>query len=265
LQSSLSFIRRQSTLLWQLFALFRVFRFCYSPPARLEESETYSSARQLLKTVYRTLALGDAFTAVLRISSIAKEWVTMRINKALQRGMLVLACVGMIIPRSCLLAQQPTKSTITDVALDAQGIFQGRVVDAQGQPVTGINVLMKTDEAVVVSTQTDAAGAFQVNSLRGGFYQLHVASSAKNVRVWAPSTAPPSATEGLLVTLGDVQRGQGCTVDSCTGTCGGTCAACGGGGALGFFTHPFVIGAAVAAAIAIPLAVSNNDDDDDAS
>lgn len=188
----------------------------------------------------------------------------MRINKAIQRSMLVLACVGMIIPRSCLLAQQPTESVITDIALSAQGALQGRVVDAQGQPVSSANVQIMTKEAVVVETQTDAAGTFNVNSLRGGFYQVNINNVNQNVRMWAPGTAPPTATDGLTVTLGTVQRGQGCTVDSCTGTCGGTCAACSGGGALGFLMNPFVIGAAVAAAIAIPLAL-NDDDDDDAS
>ena len=187
----------------------------------------------------------------------------MRINKSIQRSILVLACVGMIIPRSCLLAQQPATPVITDIALSPQGLFQGRVVDAEGQPVSGAKILMATNDTVVVETESDPSGAFNVNSLRGGFYQLAVGNVNQNVRVWAPNTAPPTATEGLTVTLGAVQRGQGCTVDSCTGTCGGTCAACSGHGALGFLMNPFVIGAAVAAAIAIPLALNNNDDDDD--
>ena len=186
----------------------------------------------------------------------------MRINKALQRSMLVLGCVGMIIPRSCLLAQQPAESVITDIALNAQSVLQGRVVDAQGQPVSGVNVVMKANETIVVETQTDVSGEFNVNSLRGGFYQLSVNNVSQNVRVWTPNTAPPTATDGLTVTLGTVQRGQGCTVDSCTGTCGGTCAACTGCGPLGFLLNPFVIGAAVAAAIAIPLALNDDDDDD---
>jgi hypothetical protein len=190
----------------------------------------------------------------------------MRINKAIQRSILVLACVGMIIPRSCLYAQQPATPTITDVALNPQGSFRGRVVDAEGQPVAGAKIVMATSDTVVVETQSDPRGSFNVNSLRGGFYQLAVGNVRQNVRLWAPNTAPPTAaTEGLTITLGAVQRGQGCTVDSCTGTCGGTCAACSGHGAMGFLMNPFVIGAAVAAAIAIPLALSSDDDDDDAS
>ena len=86
-----------------------------------------------------------------------------------------------------------------------------------------------------------------------------------NVRLWAANTAPPSAVAGFTHVDGAVQRGQ-CTVDSCTGTCGGTCGACKGKcGPLGLLMNPWVIGAAVAAAIAIPLAVNDDDDDFDAS
>ena len=98
----------------------------------------------------------------------------MRVNKAIQRSILLLACVGMIIPRSCLFAQQPAGRVISDIALSPQGTFQGRVVDAAGQPVAGAKILMATNNTVVVETQTDQAGLFAVNSLRGGSYQLAV-------------------------------------------------------------------------------------------
>ncbi|HEY6563964.1 MAG TPA: hypothetical protein VIY86_05675, partial [Pirellulaceae bacterium] len=65
------------------------------------------------------------------------------------------------------------------------------------------------------------------------------------------------ATVGVQSIQGPVSRGQNCTDSSCTEPSG-----CCGGGMMGFLTNPFVIGAAIAAAIAIPLAL---DDDDDSS
>ena len=188
----------------------------------------------------------------------------MSIKRVISHTLLGLACFGMIIPRACIYAEQPAAAAITDIALAAQNTLQGRVLDARGRPVPHANISLQNRESTVVKTQTDEAGSFNVQSLQGGVYHLSVGKLGRNVRVWAPNTAPPTALDGLTVTLGTVQRGQGCTADSCTGTCGGTCAAC-GGGAMGFLMNPLVIGAAVAAAIAIPLAVSNNDDDDDAS
>ena len=185
----------------------------------------------------------------------------MRIDKSLQRSVLLLACIGMIIPRSCL-AQVAVQPATMDVALTAGGSLSGQVVDRQGNAVADVAFQMKQGNQMVVDTRTDELGRFQVKALQGGVYQVAAAGQARQIRVWAPQTAPPNAQVNLTMAVGDIQRGQGCTIDSCTGTCGGTCAACNSGGALGFLMNPWVIGAAVAAAIAIPLAL---DDDDDAS
>jgi hypothetical protein len=95
---------------------------------------------------------------------------------------------------------------------------------------------------------------------QGGLYQLVSGRHAAHVRCWTASSAPPHAQNQVQFIQGRVERGQGCTDTSCT-TPG--CDPCGGGGVCGFLMNPLVIGTAIAAAIAIPLAL--DDDDDDAS
>ncbi len=192
----------------------------------------------------------------------------MRKWKKLNAIVALLATVGFVIPRPCL-AQIPARQVssappakISDVVLDKDGALAGVVISAQGQPVPGAPIRISQGDVTLVNTSSDEKGRFNIRSLRGGGYQLAVGNQRLNMRIWAPGTAPPTATRGVTVVAGDVAHGQGCTAESCTGACGGMC---GAGGPLSFLMHPLVIGAAVAAAIAIPLAVSNNDDDDNAS
>ncbi len=193
---------------------------------------------------------------------IMKNWKRLRV------AMAVYCCSSLVLTQPICWAQQaqvaPTESfRIADIALDEAGSLRGLVVGGEGQAIAGAPVIMTQGDAKIVETATDQMGQFSVQSLRGGVYEMQVNADRFNVRVWAPQTAPPTATTGFTYVLGTVQRGQ-CTEDSCTGVCGGTCGAAGafGGGPLGLLMNPWVIGAAVAAAIAIPLAL---DDDDDAS
>jgi hypothetical protein len=186
----------------------------------------------------------------------------MRTPKFPERCALFLAGLGLLIPRSAVFAEPlDVGQRIVDVALDSGGVFHGRVVNAEGQPVPRADVRMARDGVPVVSTSTNDQGGFDVAALQGGVYQVQVADKSHVLRLWAAQTAPPQAVAGFTIATGPVARGQGCTTSSCTGP--GGCGPCGGGG-WGFLTNPWVIGAAVAAAIAIPLAL-NDDDDDDAS
>jgi hypothetical protein len=184
--------------------------------------------------------------------------------KQLRSAIAMYCCLSLVATQPLCWAQQVSPNEgetfrISDVALNEDGALRGLIVGGEGQALAGVPIKMTQGDVTVVETATDQLGQFAVNSLNGGVYQMFVDQSQVNVRVWAPQTAPPTATTGFTYVLGSVQRGQ-CTEDSCTGACGG---ACGGGcGPLALLMNPWVIGAAVAAAIAIPLAL---DDDDDAS
>ena len=225
--------------------------------------------------------------------------------KIMDRFTLVMAwiaCAGMITPISVFggqpVASQQTR--IQDVALTS-GTFAGQVVDHQGNAIAGAAVIVAQQGTQVTQTVTDENGRFQVSKLAGGVYQITAANTINVCRVWSESTAPPIATDGLLVVSNsNVVRGQCNTCDNGggyavgapvnggyvvngpvnggyvdggyvdAGACGPACdscgdagcaGGCGGGGVLGFISNPWFIGAVVAAAIAIPIAVSDDDDD----
>jgi hypothetical protein len=237
--------------------------------------------------------------------------------KIMDRFTLVLAwiaCAGMISPISVFGGQPvaPQQTRIQDVALNS-GTFAGQVVDHQGAAIAGAAVTVGQPGAAAVSTVTDASGRFEVANLAGGVYQITAADTISVCRIWAENSAPPVATDGLLVVSnshvvrgqcntcntgggyvagapveggyvvngpmqgGPMQGGpvQGGYVDggyidggACGPACGPACADCGPvagggrGGVVGIISNPWFVGAVIAAAIAIPLAVSDNDDDD---
>jgi len=188
----------------------------------------------------------------------------MKTWKRLQLFLAFFACGGFLLPNACLYAQRPLTQSdsvrVRDVELAGDGVLNGRLSTANGAAIGSTAVLLRQGKSTVAKTTSQVDGSFQFTSLRGGMYSVAAAGNVTHVRLWSNRTAPPSATEGVLLVAGNVHRGQNCTADSCTGSCGGTCDASGvGGGLLGLLMNPFVIGAAVAAAIAIPLALDSND------
>jgi hypothetical protein len=164
--------------------------------------------------------------------------------------LIVVTASIVLLPLQQLLAANPQltsgvgpSAVIRDVALQAGGAMHGQVVDAQGNPCNQVTVrvVRTSDQAPLAIVQTDSQGRFSVNGLTGGVYRVETPASVAVYRLWAPNTAPPSATTSALVVQGD---------PTLRGNLGG----------LGWFGWT-LIGLGVAAAIAIPLAL----DDDDAS
>jgi hypothetical protein len=169
--------------------------------------------------------------------------------------LVVLTASMILLPLQQLLAANPqlvgqarpsraaSSAEIRDVALQAGGALRGQVVDAQGNPCAqvAVRVVRVSDQAPLTVVQTDAQGRFAVNGLTGGVYRVETPAGAAIYRLWAPNTAPPSATTSALLVHGD---------SMVRGNLGG----------IGWFGWT-LIGLGVAAAIAIPLIL----DDDDAS
>jgi hypothetical protein len=129
---------------------------------------------------------------------------------------------------------------VSDVALHPGGVLWGQAVDAQGQPLRGMQVSVRQQGTEVGLVTTDANGRFAVGGLNGGTYQVLAADGGGSFRLWAPDTAPPSAQAGaLVVSSGQAVRGQLSSP-------------------MVFLTNPWVISAAVATAIAVPIAVSDH-------
>ncbi|MEO1498851.1 MAG: carboxypeptidase-like regulatory domain-containing protein [Planctomycetota bacterium] len=161
-----------------------------------------------------------------------------------QRFLAAIACVGMMVPQSAF-AAAPASAGAADVALRSGGVFVGKVVDAQGIPMATEAVSLQQAGREVARTTTDASGAFAAQGLRAGEYQVVAGGGVASFRLWAPETAPPAAnTEALIVTGDAIVNGMH------------------QGGILGWAQeHPLLVTAAIATAIAVPIAVADDDDD----
>jgi hypothetical protein len=168
--------------------------------------------------------------------------------KMMQRVKLVIVCmatVGSMIPNwaraaNYPVAPQPAAPAIADVALHDGGRLLVQTVDAQGIATAGQTVSVWQDNRQLGMAVSDKEGHLVVAGLRGGVYQVRSGENAALYRLWAPQTAPPAAQPGVLMVNGQhVFRGQ-----SPVGS---------------FFANPWVWGTIIAAAITIPIALSNND------
>jgi len=171
---------------------------------------------------------------------------------------LLLALANWVIPLAQTSAAQPPGANrnasaqaatlrARDVALDVGGQLHGRLLNRSAQPVPGLTVMAVQNGQRVAQTSTDQNGNFTLVGLRGGMVQVVSQDAISICRAWAPGTAPPSATKNLLVVQQDVlQRGQIPLGEA-------------------LFSDPIVLGLFVAAAIAVPIAISNSRNKRDAS
>jgi hypothetical protein len=164
---------------------------------------------------------------------------------------------GAAEPATAALGAAVHAFAVTDVALEPDGVLRGQAVTLQGQPVANAQVVLDDGVTQAVGA-TDAHGQFQFEAVRGGAYRVQVGEQVQFCRAWKYGTAPPAATRGVMVVQGDQAiLGQSC--GSAVG-CGSPIRA-GLGGCGKLLSNPLVVGGAIAAAIAIPVALANSDDD----
>jgi len=177
------------------------------------------------------------------------EVKNMRTARGFRQLIVALSCVGLLGGQAAR-AAHPLGVPMRDVALQAGGVLQGQVLDEQGAALPHTRVALTKQGEAVALTQTDAEGRFAVHGVAAGIYELQTAQSAAACRLWAPNTAPPAAQPSVLLISDDsVVRGQ-----FGPGMGWGS-----GGGLMGWLTNPWVLAGIVAAAIAIPIAVSDDD------
>jgi hypothetical protein len=169
-----------------------------------------------------------------------------------------IASIGLMLPPTALATQpgphQPSQHSqplfrTSDVALRRGGLLVGQVVNQQGAPQAGAVVAIRYADREIVRTTTDNDGVFAAQGLRGGQYQLVTENGQSICRLWAVDTAPPSAQQTALIVSGeDVVRGQF------------------GYPGYGYMsdwvewmkTHPYLTAGTIAAAIAIPIALTDD-------
>jgi hypothetical protein len=143
-------------------------------------------------------------------------------------------------------AQPPVAA---DIALDADGVFRGQILDSTGKPVAGDHVSLYHSGHFIAQTRTDAEGRFAVSGVRSGIHQVEWktaggASVSAVFRLWHDGTAPPNARSSVLMISGDdIARGQHAP-----------------GKVWCFLSNPWVTAGLITAAIALPIALTNDSD-----
>ena len=172
----------------------------------------------------------------------------MRVHRFLQRCAVAMSVLGLMMGQLAHAAGPVTanrgttvaSTSVLDIALQQDGVLRGQLTNVQGAGEANQQVALVKDGQTIANSKTDAKGNFALQGVEAGVYELQTATSRNVCRVWAPNTAPPSAKQAaLLVSGSDIVRGE----------------------IAGLLANPWVLGAIVAVAIAVPLAL----DDDDAS
>ena len=137
----------------------------------------------------------------------------MNVYRYFRCGLVALSTFGLLLPQALhaqtaqTIAEQ-NSTIISDVALESGGVLRGQVVNAEGAAEAGLEVIIEARGQQIARTTTDEQGNFAVSKLRGGTYGVRVGEQVAACRVWAPNTAPPSASPGLLLVTGTATRGQ---------------------------------------------------------
>lgn len=177
-----------------------------------------------------------------------------------------LAIFGMLLP-SVSFGASPT-TAVQDVALRANRSLHGRVVDLQGNARADLPVSIVQAGEVVGKATTDQNGQFVMADLKSGNYTLKAAEQLVHCRAWCHESAPPIAIEPMICTdpCAASMSGFGSMHGHVHGPLGGHAGpiavnAVGGIGSAigGLLSTPLGV-AAVASAIAIPIAVGNDGD-----
>jgi len=130
---------------------------------------------------------------------------------------VVVAITGICTPQVATAAQPPFVGTasgnvaliVQDVALNPGGKLAIQVVDPQGKPHAGTPIKVRKADAIIHHSITGKDGQIVMSRLKPGVYQITSGARGGIYRLWAPQTAPPRATTGILLTDdGGVVRGK---------------------------------------------------------
>jgi len=101
------------------------------------------------------------------------------------------------------------ESVVQDVKLQTGGILTARIVNAQGNPVTGEHVSIIFQGKEIAAVVSDDDGFVTASDLRPGLHGIATPSGMSAYRLWNADTAPPAATSvPAVVSDPEVIRGQ---------------------------------------------------------
>lgn len=168
------------------------------------------------------------------------------LNNTFSRFVSTCVALSLLLQGPVLVAsEQADSSGIQDVQLRDGGILTTRVVDLQGNPVSGEQVAIQYNGKQIASAVSDSDGLIAVNGMRPGLHAIVTPMGGTMCRLWSTETAPPSAISvPAVVSDAEVVRGQ-----------------------LGAFNLPMLVvtGVSVAALLVAVNANSNADDAEEAA
>ena len=122
-----------------------------------------------------------------------------------------------------------------------RGTLSGIVMDSNGKPAAGRTVVLGRNGKVLAKVRAGNNGRFQFNKMKAGDFQIATNDSAAFLRcVNAGAASKDAVKQVLLSRQAMIERGQQ---------------------PASVLLNPLLIGLVIAAAIVIPIVVSNNKDD----
>ena len=117
--------------------------------------------------------------------------------------------LALVLVASIAVAADQAQPSISDVALQENGVLKGQILNTDGIPQSNSQVVMVKEGKLLATAMTDTHGEFAVAGVSPGVYQIESPEAGGVYRVWAQRTAPPAAKHGVLM-VGDksVARAQ---------------------------------------------------------
>jgi len=101
------------------------------------------------------------------------------------------------------------KAIVRDVALTTGNELEIQVINEQGKPHAGTPINVRAAGINLQRAVTKEDGKITLSELKPGIYEITSGTQSGIYRLWAPHTAPPKVTSGiLLIDDGTVVRGS---------------------------------------------------------
>lgn len=173
----------------------------------------------------------------------------MTIRKSMHAFIVACTTIAMAMPQLAVAEDKnvtpelgiPVIKKVQDIALQANGILAGAVVDANGRPIKDAPVVVAQNGKPIAKIRTTDDGRFSTNGLKPGLYQVASHGGVGNYRVWDSQSAPVSAKQGVIH-VANPQIARGAAFDK----------------VVTVLSNPLVPMTVVGGAVALPLVLTNS-------
>ena len=139
----------------------------------------------------------------------------MKLIKFLKALSVTAATFGILLPHPMIANASENATarrqveTVRDLALGAGGVLRGQVVNKEGLPEREATVSVMRDGTTIATVKANTDGEFAIAGIPGGVCAITSGKATGVVRAWSHGTAPPAASQGVLLVPSDLTaRGQ---------------------------------------------------------